>query len=223
MHSEQINEIALALSKAQGEMTSAHFDKVNPHFKSKYASLDAIWETCREPLSKNGLAVIQIPTTQDGFLCLETILTHASGQWFKSRMPIPTSEKTTPQALGSSITYMKRYALSALVGISAREDDDAEDGQQREVSFKQMAPIKQYGPPVQKKEVKKCEGYDKKCQDLGIIEGGEVMEYIDFCLTKMDISKIEFINRIFENEEQFYDKFQNWKAKKLEAKELEIA
>lgn len=127
--SEQINELTTALAKAQGEIQPALKDTANPFFKSKYADLASVWDACRQPLSKNGLAIIQ--TVQEGSqgIVLETILSHSSGQWMKSRMPILCNDNK-PQTLGSAMTYARRYALSAMVGV-APEDDDGEAAQGR--------------------------------------------------------------------------------------------
>jgi hypothetical protein len=120
--SENINELAMALSKAQGEITPAIKDSANPFFKSKYADLTSVWAACREPLTKHGLAVTQTMVEQDGKLILITMLLHASGQWIKSFLPIVT-QKPDAQSLGAAITYMRRFSLSALVGICPEDDD----------------------------------------------------------------------------------------------------
>ena len=117
--SEQINELAAALAEAQGMMENAVMNRVNPHFKSKYADLAAIFDAARKPLSANGLAIVQ--TIGDGVL--HTRLLHTSGQWIASEHPLPMSGR--PQEIGSALTYARRYSLSALIGIAADEDDDA--------------------------------------------------------------------------------------------------
>ena len=109
MHSDQINELMDALSKAQLTMRGALTDSLNPYFKSKYADLSNVWEACREPLTRNGLSIAQVMQPIDGKLCLVSILGHKSGQWIKSLLPIKTS-KDDIQALGSAITYSRRYA-----------------------------------------------------------------------------------------------------------------
>jgi hypothetical protein len=130
--SEQINELAIALSKAQGEMKAAIFDKENSFFKdakgnpSKYASLVAVWDAARIPLTKNGLCVIQSVDHEGDIPILETMLTHSSGQWVKSRVVLKP-EKPNAQGLASSVTYTKRMAMSALCGIVADEDDDGNE------------------------------------------------------------------------------------------------
>lgn len=121
--SDQINELVSALSKAQGEISPAIKDSNNPFFKSKYADLSSVWNACKDPLSRHGLAVIQCMDYKDGQLFLITTLAHGSGQWMRSYMPIIT-EKNNAQGIGSAITYMRRYSLSAIAGITCDEDDD---------------------------------------------------------------------------------------------------
>lgn len=127
VQSEQINELMGALAKAQGEFTHASKDTANPYFKSKYADLAAVWQACREPLSKNGLAVTQTMDIAGEKQVLITMLSHSSGQWIKSLMVIPV-QKPGPQELGSCLSYCRRYALAALVGVY-QDDDDAETAQ----------------------------------------------------------------------------------------------
>jgi hypothetical protein len=120
--SEQINELIGALAKAQGEICPAIKDSANPFFKSKYADLSSVMNACKEPLSKNGLAVLQTTDYKEGQLFLLTTLAHSSGQWMRSLLPVVT-EKNNAQGIGSAITYMRRYALSAMVGITGEDDD----------------------------------------------------------------------------------------------------
>jgi hypothetical protein len=121
--SDDIKELALALSKTQSILKGALKDSNNPFFKSKYADLASVWEACREPLAANGLSVVQMPCndTPDS-VALETILMHTSGQWISSVFSMPVS-KHDAQAVGSAITYARRYALSAVVGIAPEDDD----------------------------------------------------------------------------------------------------
>jgi len=123
--SEQINELAAALAQAQGMMGNAVMNRINPHFKSKYADLAAIFDASRKPLSANGLAIVQ--TIENGVL--HTRLLHTSGQWIASEHPLPMSGR--PQEIGSALTYARRYSLSALIGIAADEDDDANAAEKR--------------------------------------------------------------------------------------------
>ncbi len=122
-HSEQINEISTALSKAQAEISGSTKDAKNPHFKNQYSTLSAVWEACRGPLTANGIAVVQIPSADGQVVTVETILTHTSGQFIKGSLTMAAG-KNTPQAIGSAITYARRYALASFVSV-APEDDDA--------------------------------------------------------------------------------------------------
>jgi hypothetical protein len=124
--SEVINELASALSKAQGEMQAAIKDKVNPFYKSSYADLGSVWDAARPVLSKHGLCVMQ--TTEinaDGKIVMVTTLAHTSGQWMKSFLPLNPA-KPDSQGIGAAITYLRRYSLSALVGVVCDDDDDGE-------------------------------------------------------------------------------------------------
>ncbi len=139
--SELINELAAALSKAQGEMQAAIKDKVNPFFKSSYADLGSVWDAARPVLSKYGLCVMQ--TTElapdRNQVIMVTTLAHTSGQWMKSYLPLNPS-KNDSQGMGAAITYLRRYSLSAIVGVVCDEDDDGETAVGRGKQQKQNPP-----------------------------------------------------------------------------------
>ena len=128
VESPTIGKLIMALAKAQGLIKAAPKDTTNTYFKSKYADLASVWEACREPLAKNGLAVIQRPNPTNGdTISLTTILAHESGEWIRGTL-IMRPVKNDPQGLGSCLTYARRYALSAMVGICSEEDDDGNAG-----------------------------------------------------------------------------------------------
>jgi hypothetical protein len=129
MQSETINELAAALAKAQGKLTGALKDSANPFFKSRYADLASCWDACRQQLSDNGLSVIQTTDVVDGIVVVRTTLAHSSGQWISGVLPVKVKDDG-PQAQGSGITYARRYALAAIVGL-AQIDDDGEAAQAR--------------------------------------------------------------------------------------------
>lgn len=173
--SDAINELATALSKAQGQMEGAKKDSANPFFRSKYADLASVWDACRRPLFDHGLSVVQFPTTEyqgtpepyewtsktgetrhgvrvTCVVGVTTRLLHASGQWMEERVStmLPTGD---PQAVGSAITYLRRYSLQSVCGI-APEDDDGEGAMQRvQTATNSRAPERQSEPmagaPVQ--------------------------------------------------------------------------
>lgn len=123
--SENIGKISEALAKAQGQIQPAVFDAMNPHFKSKYATLASIMESCRDALSQNGLAVVQGVSVEANRVVITTMLAHSSGEWLRDQLAM-NAVKDGPQAVGSIITYGRRYALSAMIGIVADQDDDGE-------------------------------------------------------------------------------------------------
>lgn len=120
--SDQINEIAAALAKAQAEIEGAEKSRTNPAFKSQYATLADAWDACRGPLSKNGLSIVQLPTFADGKARVTTMLLHSSGQFIEESLDLPVS-KSDAQGIGSAITYGRRYGLMAMAGIAPDDDD----------------------------------------------------------------------------------------------------
>lgn len=129
MQSETVGALAAALAKAQGEIHPAPMDRDNPFFKSKYATLTSLWEAARAALTKNGLSIVQ-STDFDahGDLVLITTLLHSSGEWIGGVYPV-RGKDTTPQATGSALTYARRYAFGALVGLTSDDDDDGNAAQ----------------------------------------------------------------------------------------------
>jgi hypothetical protein len=130
--SQTIGALAAALAKAQADITGAVKDSANPFFKSKYADLESVWNACRKPLTSNGLSVIQTTQPTRHGTMLVTTLAHSSGEWIRGYMPILTKDATA-QSQGSGISYARRYALAALVGVY-QTDDDAEAAQGRGIT-----------------------------------------------------------------------------------------
>lgn len=142
-HSAELDKIFDALSQAQGEMDGAKKDATNPHFKSKYADLESVMDACRGPFAKHGIAVLQPTSAVGAKVTVTTMLGHKSGQWVASDLEM-TAVQATPQGVGSTITYGRRYGLSSMAGI-APEDDDGNAGS---VSTVISAPIYQPHRPV---------------------------------------------------------------------------
>lgn len=129
--SESIKELLTALAKAQGKISAAKKDSTNPHFKSKYADLAACWEAIKEPLSSNGLSLTQWVTTAEKGVSVVTVLGHSSGEFMSSEATFPVKDIGNPQSMGSSITYARRYCLSAAIGLVADDDDDGNAASQK--------------------------------------------------------------------------------------------
>lgn len=129
--SADISEIAKALLAFQATATGVVKDSKNPHFKNRYASLEAVVEEARPALQTVGISWMQAPgKISGGNIGMTTLLMHAaSGQWISSEMDIPLG-KHDPQGAGSAITYAQRYALMASLGLPPL-DDDAEGAMPR--------------------------------------------------------------------------------------------
>ena len=128
--SEKTDAIAKAMVAVQQAIKPALKTEQNPFFKSKYADLSQIWHACNEALTGNGIAVIQGGDMIDGHPVMVTTLLHTSGQWIAGAFPL-VAVKPDPQAMGSAITYMRRYSLAAMVGVLT-EDDDGEAAMKRD-------------------------------------------------------------------------------------------
>ena len=119
--SKTIDLLSKAFVSAQADLKNATFDKVNLHFKNKYATLAGMRDSIAPALAKHGLAVIQGTAEKPSGFTVSTRLIHQSGQWIESEYPLPLGE---PQKMGSAYTYARRYSLAAICGIASEEDDD---------------------------------------------------------------------------------------------------
>ena len=121
--SNKIDKLAAALAKAQAVMTGAKMSATNPFFKSNYASLTDVLQGCLPELNENGLSIIQGNDTCDkASFYVTTMLLHESGQWIRSKLKMPIT-KADAQGVGATITYARRFALSAMVGLGQVDDD----------------------------------------------------------------------------------------------------
>lgn len=163
--SESVKNLALSLSKFQGDLEGVSKDSKNPHYKSKYASIDAILSVVNPLLSKHGLSFVCMPYGQDGVLCQ---LMHSSGEFMRSLFISKIKDESDPQKRGGAITYARRYCMAAWLGIS-QDDDDGQAASQ---------PAKPQPKPNQEAQLKPnpAEGFDhlilKEVQDLAKFMGG---------------------------------------------------
>jgi hypothetical protein len=131
--SESIKNIAGALVKFQASVSKVAKEANNPFFKSKYASLANILDTIQKPLSECGLAISQFPDAN----ALTTIILHAdSGEWMESSYVMPVAKQNDPQAMGSAMTYARRYALGSILNLNIDDDDDGEKAMGRQIPKK---------------------------------------------------------------------------------------
>lgn len=132
--SESIKELASALSKAQAKFTNIFKSntakittKSGSSYTYSYADLAELLDMVREPLSANGLSIMQFSDTVENKISITTLLLHMSGEFIENELKLPIVEtgNNAIQAIGSSITYGRRYELSAILGIASEKDDDA--------------------------------------------------------------------------------------------------
>lgn len=137
LQSASIGSIAAAFLKAQKEINHAVLDSANPAFRSRYASLESVIDAVKNPLNANGiiftqsLARIAADGEPEAATYVITQLTHTSGEWLRSYIPL-VQDKPTAQGQGSGITYARRYALQAICGLGADDDDGNQASNQRE-------------------------------------------------------------------------------------------
>lgn len=147
--SENIGELAAALAGVQAIMRGAVKDAANPHLRSKYADLASVNAAAQPELGKAGIAVMQTAEDgDDGTVYLATTLAHSSGGWIRGRMRVdvqPQKGINLAQALGSALTYARRYSLAAMLGIVTEDDDGASAGP-RDQQQLQQAPQQQQAP-----------------------------------------------------------------------------
>lgn len=129
-----MKDIATALAKAQAQIKTAIKDtkgQIGQNRAYKYADLGSVFDACKKALNDNGIAIVQRTDFNGPEIWLETMLLHSSGDSIAGRYPLrPTQD--TPQAYGSALTYARRYALSAMVGVVADEDDDGASASKRD-------------------------------------------------------------------------------------------
>lgn len=156
--SAELDKLAAALAKAQGQFPAVPKTGKNPHLNNEYSTLDDIIGAVRKPLAENGLSFVQL-LGGNGKLSLTTILMHESGQYLKTEVTVASGEANRGvnalQALGAGITYMKRYSLGALLGIATEGDTDGEGAAPPPKQAQRRAPAKK--APAKKAPAKKAE------------------------------------------------------------------
>ena len=169
---EPIDKLVDALIEAYSEITSADFDKVNPHFKSKYASLESVIKAVKPSLVKHGILYRQVSKYTENGICIETIFHGHGAELGTGEIFLPV-DKRTAQGFGSALTYARRYSLSLACGVGADEDDDGNQAE-KEVGNKPVprkAPEPKKEEPV-KEEPKQEEDFDyNEAWALAFVDG----------------------------------------------------
>jgi len=122
--SDSIKSLAAAMSAFQGEVKNPPRSADNPFYKSKYAPLEVVVDTAKPVLHKHGLSYSQSCGGDGSNISVTTLIMHTSGEWIETEPLTLKAEKATAQGAGSAITYARRYALAAALGLASDEDDD---------------------------------------------------------------------------------------------------
>lgn len=163
--SESISKLAQALVNAQGELRHAKENAVNPHFKNNYADLSSVIDAIRPAFAKFGLAFVQFETFEaPNTVSVETVLMHQSGEFISEKSGC-LAPKSDPQGIGSAITYLRRYSLAALAGITQADDDGNEQSGQKPEQSKQAPAPKQEQPKQEEQKNQKLSQNDYKAGD----------------------------------------------------------
>lgn len=181
--SEEITTLAKALLEVQKEMQPATKDATNPFCKNRYATLNSVMESCREPLLAHGILLTQVPVPPPdylggGYLALMTKLIHVeSGQW-QASVTVTPLPKADPQGMGSAITYSRRYALCAMLGI-VTEDDDAESAKlpSKQAPNSRGTSGRNQNRPVERHSVPPVEKYDESADNASELPHLEGVTY----------------------------------------------
>lgn len=177
--SETIIKLSKSLVETQKELKQPLKDAKNPFFKSEYVPLENVAEAITQTATKYGLAFSQhATTTESGNVSVGTIVFHESGEYIEYPPLILKPENTKPQSIGSAITYAKRYALSAIFGITSDKDDDGNKANGNGEPQKQPQKRNQKQAPQNEPNVHEIvEKYVQKIEELGV-KRADVVEYV---------------------------------------------
>lgn len=181
------SELAFALARVQGAIVPPKKDTANPFFKSRYADLAGVWESVRGLLSANGLAFLQLPTADGQKVSVTGRLMHVSGESIESTIT-GTATDAKPQSIGSCITYLRRYQMSAMLGIAAEDDDgnaaSGNDAAPKPKTAKQAMPTFANGIPFEKHLAD--EAAKEKPAPVGQVDHGSFEDKIKSVRVKTD-------------------------------------
>ena len=196
MKSDSIDKLLAAFVAAQGEFPAIPKDGFNPHFKSKFSTLKAMRAATVPVLLRHGLAVSQFPAEVDGKPGLTTWLLHSSGQFIAESSTL-AMVKSDPQAQGSALTYLRRYAYGAVLGLVTEEEDDGNAATLSEpkVSQSVLDQIKEVAEAAQVALVEVSEmakkRFGKPVPALSPREGELLLEHLTGLMVKRDLGAVE--------------------------------
>lgn len=173
--SNSINEIATALSKAQAELEGAKKDSAG--YGYNYSDLASVINSSKPVLAKHGLAVVQLVGKQtETQVEVTTILTHSSGQFFKSVATLPVIEMkgcNEAQGAGASLSYLRRYAYQSIIGQPSEDVDASSEGKPKTASsFKKKSPKVEAKVEAKKSETEAKPNFRRKKKQDTASAGG---------------------------------------------------
>ncbi len=204
------------LMKAKQEIGTVKKDSKNPFHKSNYASLNAYIDASEEHLLKNGLILVQAGNGNFGQPMMVSTLIHPeSGQWLKSYFPI-LNPKADSQGLGASVTYMRRYSISTLLGLVS-EDDDGETAVGRGKYEQQK---KSKASEVEPKPVEDEPAFIRKFIDMfNKDEQHQALEWLRAIMAHFKWTATEAIKELLKDDKKLFEKFNVWKSKQKKMEE----
>ncbi len=206
--SESIKELATALSKFQNEVQDPAKNSDNPFFKSKYVELDDLLASVRPVLTRNGLSILQEPSSDGTNVTVKTVLLHNSGEYIEFEALALKPVKSDPQGLGSAITYGRRYALSSILGVAWDADDDGNKASGKE-QYKQGSPRPQAeATPKQpdKKQLLIRLMHQAKESGLSADDIKQLMQF-KFKINKSDDLSVAQIEDLLKNSGRYWNDF----------------
>lgn len=185
-----LSKLYQALVKAQRNMKVATKDATNPFFKNKYADFEDVIKASRDALLDQGLSVLQRVSTENGVYYLYSRLFHESGEWIESKMQL-IALKADMQGVGGAITYAKRYAYSALVGVVTSDEDDDGESAGKVTDKPTSAPIDTKPKMITKPQIAFLTGEINKLESQDVID--KIFETLQ--IEKLEDMKLADFNR----------------------------
>jgi len=182
MSNMNTDSLSAALVAALGELRNVGKNATNPHFKNRYASLDAILDAARPVLAAHGLALSQEPIYKDGCAGVVTRILHTSGDSRESTLLLPLKDQTA-QGVGSALTYARRYAISSILCIAADDDDDGQQASHSKYSV-QM-------PSAPKIPTKDWSGEVTSLMKIDKVSEPEIFAYLKSKDAKVDATTVK--------------------------------
>lgn len=173
--SDSIASIAKAIIAFQSSVKQPKKSATNPHFRNSYVPLDNVVDSIHESAPQHGLAYVQETLVEDDRAGVLTMIVHESGEWMEFEpFLLPIGQKATPQAVGSAITYARRYSLSTAFGLASETDDDANSASDNAQQNPSKQPPRKQAPKASENQIAVLKGIADAIADKVNVENEEV-------------------------------------------------